>query len=138
METLELYEEAARHNIPIISGDLKLNGSASVQIGNQCVIGIDPSVCVCERELRAHLTHELGHCLNGGFYSLYSPLDIREKHEVKADKWAIQRLISKEDYEDAIHNGINEVWSLAEYFNVPEDFMRKAMCLYKNGNLDIQ
>ena len=136
METLSLYDEAARNNIPIVHCNLKLNGSASVQIGEQYVIGVDPSVCKNKNDFRAHIAHELGHCMTGSFYSLYSPLDVREKHEVKADKWAIQKLIPKDDYDNAIKSGITEIWELADHFSVTEDFMRKAICLYKNGNLD--
>ena len=32
----------------------------------------------------------------------------------------------------AQEEGITEIWSLAEYFNVPEDFMRRVLAFYEN------
>ena len=64
-----------------------------------------------------------------------SPYDLISKHEYKADKWAIRRLIPKIDLEEAISAGHTQLWDLAEYFGVTEDFMRKVVCWYTYGNL---
>lgn len=37
--------------------------------------------------------------------------------------------------DDAIAVGHTEMWDLAEYFGVSEDFMRKTVCWYTYGNL---
>ena len=37
--------------------------------------------------------------------------------------------------DDAIAQGHTELWDLADYFGVTEDFMRKAVCWYVHGNL---
>ena len=74
----------------------------------------------------------------GAFYNVDSPCDIRGKHENKANKWAIQHLISESKLDEAIANGYTEIWSLAEYFDVTEDFMKKVVCWYTYGNLDTE
>ena len=61
--------------------------------------------------------------------------DIRKKHENRADKWAIQRLIPLSELDAARAAGHTELWDLAEYFGVTEDMMRKALCWYAHGNL---
>ena len=38
---------------------------------------------------------------------------------------------------EAVSEGNTEVWQLADYFNVSEEMMKKAICLYKFGNLDV-
>ena len=83
------------------------------------------------------VAHELGHCVTGSFYNLYSKYDIRKKHENMADKWAIMHLVPQDKLEHAVKTGHTEIWDLAEEFCVTEDFMRKAVCWYKNGNLDV-
>lgn len=76
------------------------------------------------------LAHELGHCMTGSLYNPDSPLDINSKHEYGACKWAIEQLIPKQDMEDAFECGIVEVWELAEYFEVSEEFIKKAAYIY--------
>lgn len=91
---------------------------------------MDAKVIASEREERLHLAHELGHCIRGAFYNPYAKADIRKKHENRADKWAILHLIPKDRWIEALNDGYTEVWELAEYFDVTEDFIRKAHELY--------
>ena len=81
------------------------------------------------------MAHELGHCETGSFYCKEAALDIRQKHEHQADKWAIGRLIPVDQLDDAVAEGCTDVWSLADHFGVTEGFMRKAVCWYTHGNL---
>ena len=81
------------------------------------------------------LAHEMGHIETNSFYNVHSPLDVRQKHENRANKWAIKQLITEEELDEAVANGHTEVWDLADYFDVTEEFMRKAVCLYTYGNL---
>lgn len=60
------------------------------------------------------------------WYIENTPLWLRKKYERAADKWAIKKLIPKDELEAAFQKGITEVWELAEYFEVTEDFVRKA------------
>lgn len=83
------------------------------------------------------LLHEGGHCATGTTHSIASPFDLIEKHEYKADKWAVQDAVSSEELEAARKAGHREIYELAEYFNLTEDFMRKVVCWYDHGNLDV-
>lgn len=122
---------AEQKGITVLNADLPETQSMSVmsQSGN-CYIGMDTKVIRSEREERMHLAHELGHCVQGAFYNPYAIADIRKKHEKRADKWAIRRLIPQDEWNDALKDGYTEVWELAEYFDVSEDFIRKAHELY--------
>ncbi len=95
-----------------------------------CYIGMDPFRIETSSQERVHLAHELGHCETGSFYNVYSSLDIREKHENRADRWAVTRLVPVEELEYAVNNGFTEIWELAEYFGVTEDFIKKAADIY--------
>lgn len=74
-----------------------------------------------------HLAHEIGHCETLAFYNAYSPLEIREKHEARADRWAVSKLVPVWELTEALKHGISEIWALAEHFGVTEEFMRKAI-----------
>ena len=45
---------------------------------------------------------------------------------------------TKEDVDAAVQAGLKESWELAEHFHVTEDFFKKAVCYYCNGNLETQ
>lgn len=132
----ELYRDAEKANIDVLRYPLEKTGSMSVMLPNGvCCIGMDDRVLDGSTSERVHLSHELGHCITGSFYNIYAAADLRQRHENRADKWAVQRLIPVEQLDDAIACGYTELWELAEYFGVTESFLRKAICYYVHGNL---
>lgn len=135
METHELYRIAQDSDTPVIILDIPENGSMCIQTEIRCYIGMDYGVLVDEADRRVHLGHELGHCQTGSFYNRYAARDVRQKHENRADKWAIKKLVPKDELDTAVADGCTDMWSLAERFGVTEPFMRKAICLYTHGNL---
>lgn len=136
MEVLSLYDIAKQQNIEVIQYPMKENGSMSIMLEDgACYIGMDESVQDGGVQERVHLSHELGHCVTGSFYNIHAAIDCRQRHENRADKWAITHLIPVEDLDQAIAKGYTEIWDLADYFCVTEDFMRKAFCYYVNGNV---
>lgn len=97
-------------------------------------VGLDYSLLWMPAAERVCCAHELGHCIRGAFYNRYAPHDLRARYEVKADKWAIKKLVPRDELEQAIKDG-REPWELAELFGVTEEFMQKAMHWYFRGNL---
>ncbi|MEA4965412.1 MAG: ImmA/IrrE family metallo-endopeptidase [Oscillospiraceae bacterium] len=81
------------------------------------------------------LLHEGGHVATGATHEVSSPFDLVEKHEYKANKWAVEHAISEEDLDAAVAGGHTEIWDLAEHFDVTEDLMKKAVSWYVYGNL---
>lgn len=136
MQTQALYDLARQQNIAVHLFPMPRCGSMSVMDeGGNCAIGMDPGLGNSRRRERVHLSHELGHCLTGSFYNIHATVDHRQRHENRADKWAIRRLIPVSALDDAVAEGCTELWELAERFGVTEDFMRKAVCYYVHGNL---
>ena len=136
METIELYQEAEDSSIPIMVLDIPQTGSMCIQAeSGRCYIGMDYGILPDEANRRVHLAHELGHCKAGAFYNRWAAQDVRRKHENRADKWAIQRMIPEDALDDAVADGCTDIYSLADRFGVTEDFMKKAVCWYTYGNL---
>lgn len=136
MELSALYDIAAQQNIPVASFPLENTGSLSVMDEKgRCFIGMDPRLRDGGVRERVHLSHELGHCLTGSFYNRYAAVDHRRRHENRADKWAIRKLLTVEELDDAVAQGCTELWQLADRFAVTEEFVKKAVCLYVHGNL---
>ena len=136
MHTQALYDLARQQNIEVLPHPLPQTGSLSVMLeGGRCFVGLDRSVCDGATQERVHLSHELGHCVTGSFYNIYAAVECRQRHENRADKWAISTLIPVEDLDEAVAQGCTEIWELAERFQVTEEFMRKTVCYYVHGNL---
>lgn len=126
---LELDNIREQENIEMFDIKAKKCKSMSIQADNgNCYIGIDRRN-MTEAEETVATAHEVGHCITGSFYNRYSEFDLISKHERRADIWAIKKLIPKDELIDAFEHNIVEIWELAEYFNLTEDFIRKA-CQY--------
>ncbi len=91
-----------------------------------------------EADKSVRLGHELGHCETGSFYNRFSSFDNVQQNENRADKWAIAHLVPRDELYNAIADGYTEIWQLAEYFNVTDSFIRKALWWYQNGNLAVE
>ncbi len=133
MELLELYQLADAEHIPIYSFDLPQTQSLSLMNNDgSCAVAIDPFGLNSTKDEKIRLAHELGHCVTGSFYNRYSDFDIKAKSEYRADKWAIKKLIPKDELQAAFEQGYTEPWDLAEYFNVTEEFIVKAVNYYRS------
>lgn len=130
---------AQQENIAVDAFPLGHREALSIMDGDgTCYIAIDPRKITSEADERVKLCHELGHCITGSFYNQHSGYDCRQRHENRADKWAVRHLVSVEELDDAIAMGHTELWELAEYFGVTEAFIKKAVCLYVHGNMATQ
>lgn len=131
METNRLFGIAQKHGITVDRFNLPENRSVSVNSGGRLYIALDKAVSGANEKVC--LAHELGHCETMSFYNIYSPFDIRGKHERRANNWAIKKLVPKSRYFSALKKGYDNVYSLAEYFGVTNDFMQKAVEYYKEA-----
>lgn len=131
-----LYRYAEKQNITVDRFPLPETGSLSLMTEDgDCYIAMDDSPAMRGAVERVHLAHELGHCETGSFYSRWTMVDSIQRHENRADKWAVKKLITESQLDAAVADGHTELWDLAEYFGVTPAFMRKTVCWYTHGNL---
>ncbi len=132
MNNYDLYKIANDNMTVIECFNLPKTKSTSVMFSDgSTFIGIDPFEIDGFADERVHLAHELGHCVNGAFYNVYSDFDIRGRHEHKATAWAIRYLVPYSELQKLIQSGTCEHWDLAEHFNVTNEFMHKALQYYQ-------
>ena len=104
---------------------------------DRCAVVMDPWKFSTLEDEYTTLGHELGHCMTGSFYNRWAACDLREKCEKRADKWAVEHLVPRDQLEASIADGRVEPWELAEHFGVTEELIRKAICWYKHGNMAV-
>jgi len=119
----ELYDRAQQQGIEI--DNFAMREIVSVSFPENW-IAIDTRKISTRAEEKVILAHEIGHCETGSFYNIHSPYDLRERHEYKANKRSFQMLIPHAELKAAVKKGLTEIWELAEYFDVPCDYMQKA------------
>lgn len=134
-----LYQCAEDHSIEVDFFLLDRATFLAVPLGDgACAIALDPTKLETTVQETVELAHELGHCIAGVFYGPESPQILINKCEYKASKWAIKKLIPEKELMAALQHGYTEFWELAEHFNVTEDLVKKAICLYTYGNLNTE
>lgn len=77
------------------------------------------------------LSHEYGHCKTGATHKVYSPYQLIEQHEYRANRAAVLEFLPFGKLLDAAENGCTEVWQIAEYLDMPNEFVTLAINVYK-------
>ncbi len=135
MKTERLYNIAENADIFVYTRRIS---SPSMAIEVCGIKGIALRKNLTKAEERSYLSHELGHHIKGALYSKETPCFTRGQCEHKADKWAVHKLIPVRSLYASFRKGYVEVWQLAEYFDVTEEFILKTIEIYKQeGKLPI-
>lgn len=132
---ISLYNELNRAGVRFYHWNMGEDRAATVELGGQYGVFMDFGNIHSGAEELVVVAHEGGHIATGATHKVNSPFDLVEKHEHKADRWAIEKLIPEEELDEAVAAGCTELWQLAEHFAVTEEFMRKAVCWYVHGTM---
>lgn len=129
MTLIGLYERANRQGIQIIEVKTREIEAAAFEEG---YIFFDPAKFDSDIKLKCALAHELGHYETGAFYNIYSPYDLWEKCERKANKRAAEILMPINQLRRALRQGYQDIWAIAAYFEVTQEFTEMALSIYAN------
>ncbi|WP_099205620.1 ImmA/IrrE family metallo-endopeptidase [Scatolibacter rhodanostii] len=130
VELNTIFADMEAEKVSLFPYEVGEEKSVTLEMNNQYAIFLDTFRVKTVTETKWILAHELGHCATGCTHKVSSSLDLVEKHEYKANRWAIERYIPFEKLSVAIQEGYAEKWQLAEYFDMPESFIEKALNYY--------
>ena len=100
---------------------------ATIRDGEDTAIFLDFSVIHTLRQLNGVCMHELGHAATGALHKVSSPYETVERSEYRANRWAAQHCLTQDAFQEAFAAGLTELWELAEYFDLPEQDIKKAL-----------
>jgi len=128
LEVLE--KEIERQGIVLAYVPLSKQKSVSLRAGG---ILVDMNIMrkIEEKEIIAHEFY--GHHKRGLFYLPTASKQDIDRYEHRATRAAIRGLISRAAFNKALRQGATEIWSIAEYFNISEDFARQTVNLYSTS-----
>lgn len=127
----KIYETLYDAGVKVYSYNLCDTPAVTIELNKQYAIFFNPDAIHTLADETCIAAHEAGHIMTGTTHKVDSPCDLVARHEEKASRWAIEHVIPYNDYIHALHNGIYEIWDLAEYFGVNESFMRKTIHYYQ-------
>lgn len=135
MKTERLYDIAQRSDIFVYTLETE-QPSIAIEVDGIRAVSLRRDLTKAEE--RSYLSHELGHHIKGALYKRETPVFTRGRCENIANKWAAHKLIPIRSLYAAFRKGYVEIWQLAEYFDVTEDFILKTIEIYKQeGKLPI-
>ena len=141
MQLLELSIYAEERDIPVYYLSMRRRRQAGLSVDdgkNGAVLMNKTLIRHAESVEKVFLAHELGHCETASFYfGANCAADGAKNHQInrcerRAWNWAYETLVPPRRLAYAVkRRHLLELWDLADYFDVPEWFMRRVIRYYK-------
>lgn len=127
----DVYEKIQNEKIEVFTCSMKPCDAATVEVEGEYGIFIDRKKITNKQDEFMALSHEYGHCKSGATHELCSPYQLIGQHENRANRAAVHEFLPYEKLINAVNKGNTESWQLAEYLDMPEQFIKMAIDLYE-------
>lgn len=125
-ELSQFYDYCRKHNVDVIPFAGAPAPGATVRDRDMYAVFLDFTKIRSTRLLRGVCCHEMGHAATGALHKVSSPFEKVERSEYRANRYVAERFLTPEDFREAFRAGYTEPWLLAEYFDLPEEDVRRA------------
>lgn len=126
-ELSDFYSYCKTNGIDIILAQNLPSAAMTVRDGSWYAVGLNITRMDTIRSMRTAMVHETGHLHTGALHKVSSPFQIVVQAEYKADADSFRRYLPVSEIADAMQKGYTEPWQLAEYFDLDEDYIKKAL-----------
>lgn len=126
-ELSHFYDHCRKQNIDVIPFPGMPAQGVTMRMDSDYAIFLDFGRIRSTRLLKGVCCHELGHAGTGALHKVSSPYELVERSEYRANRWVAENVLTVEAFRTAFSEGYQELWELAEYFDLPEDVIKKAL-----------
>jgi len=126
-EISDFYSYCKQNQVDVIPFMGCPHPGATIRDQGHYAVFLDFSKIRSTRLLRGVCYHELGHAATGALHKIDSPYELVERSEYRANRWAAEHFLTEADFREAFSWGYTEPWQLAEYFELPEEDIKKAL-----------
>ena len=126
-EISDFYSYCRKNDVDVIPCSGCPQPGATIRDQGYYGVFLDFSKIRSTRLLRGVCYHELGHLATGALHKVDSPYETWERSEYRADRYIAEHFLTAEAFEEAFSMGYTELWQLAEYFEMPEGDIEKAL-----------
>ena len=126
-EISDFYHYCKQHDVDVIPFDGCPKEGATIRDADYYAVFLDFTKIKSTRLLRGVCYHELGHVATGALHKVDSPLELTERSEYRANRWAAETYLTIDAFQEAFAAGYTELWQLVEYFDLPEGDIQAAL-----------
>lgn len=130
----KLYDIVDKENISIFENDWSSTLARIFEIDENYVIALAKKNIENSLQEKEILAEELGHYYCNALYYLNDSPTQKAKCEYRAKKWAYFALVPLQILKQKLVDGINNIYELADYFNVEPKYMNDCIDFYKEIN----
>lgn len=123
----DFYNYCIENDVDVIPFNHLPASAATVRYRGDYSVGLNFEQIRTARQLRTVTMHEVGHLHTGALHKVDSPFQLVEQSEYRADADSFRRYLPVSEIADAMQKGYTEPWQLAEYFDLDEDYIKKAL-----------
>lgn len=129
--TLEkLYDIADKERISIFENNWSSALARIFEIDENYVIALAKNNIQNSLQEKEVLAEELGHYYCNALYYLSDNFTQKAKCEYRAKKWAYAALVPLQILKQKLVDGINNIYELAEYFDLEPTYMAECLNFY--------
>ena len=129
-EISDFYDYCKKNQVDVIPFAGCPQPGATVRDQGYYAVFLDFTKIRSTRLLRGVCYHELGHAATGALHKVDSPYELVERSEYRANRWSAEHYLPQEEFRAAFAAGYTELWQLAEYFDMPERDIQKALTFW--------
>ena len=126
-ELSDFYNYCKDNEIDVITYSGAPQPGVTIRDDGYYGVFLDFSKIHSARLLRGVCYHEMGHAATGALHKVDSPYELAERSEYRANRWSVRTFLPKEAFQEAFAAGYTEPWQLAEYFDLPQQDIEKAL-----------
>lgn len=135
MNLQDVYSRIENNNISVFPFGIDKIKAVTIETDNRYGIFVNHEEIVDKNEEFCVLAHEYGHCKSGTTHKLNSSFSLICQHEYRADRQSIIDLLPVSKIQEAIQNGSQTLYEIAEFVDMPEAFVSKAIQHYTSMEL---
>jgi len=129
-EISDFYDYCKENQVDVIPFAGCPQPGATVRDLGYYAVFLDFTKIKSTRLLRGVCYHELGHAATGALHKVDSPYELVERSEYRAYRWSAEHYLPEAEFRAAFAEGYTELWQLAEYFDMPESDIQKALTFW--------
>lgn len=107
-KALSLYRELHEAGVSCFSWTLGSEKAATIELKGAYALFVDFDNITSATEEAAVIAHEYGHIATGTTHRVCSPYDLVERHEHRANKWAIEKLLPRDELYALYADGLTQ------------------------------
>ena len=126
-ELVQFYDYCKENKVRIIPFRGIPQPGATVRDGDRYAFFLDFDQIRSTRLLRGVCCHEMSHVATGALHRAAGPFESVERSEYRANRYLAQNFLTEWAFRQAFREGYTEPWQLAEYFDMPQEDVQRAL-----------